>query len=173
MKTEAQEISSIEQLLGYASAMEREAAIRYTELAQAMEQHNNRDVAELFRRLADIEWVHAHHMGQMLDELSISPELATRPPQEALNSAEVPDAGELHYLYQPYHAIDLARKYEQRSAEFYAQLACTSANEELRTMALSFAAEEQAHLEELEQWLKRYPKPFEDWDDDPDPPAEQ
>ncbi len=39
--------------------MEVEAAQRYAELADAMETHNNREVAALFRTMANIESKHA------------------------------------------------------------------------------------------------------------------
>ena len=41
--------------MAHAYALEAEAAERYAEFAAAMENHNNREVAELFRKLARIE----------------------------------------------------------------------------------------------------------------------
>ena len=45
--------------MAQALAMEIEAAQRYAEFADAMEMHNNREVAALFRKMADIEGKHA------------------------------------------------------------------------------------------------------------------
>ena len=45
-----------------ALAMETEAAQRYAEFADAMEMHNNREVAALFRKMADIEGRHAQQI---------------------------------------------------------------------------------------------------------------
>ena len=47
------------EFLARAWAMEVEAAERYAMLADAMEEHNNPEVAELFRKLARIEQLHA------------------------------------------------------------------------------------------------------------------
>ena len=41
--------TALEELMAQALAMEREAVERYTELADVMETHNNREVAALFR----------------------------------------------------------------------------------------------------------------------------
>src|SRR5512134_4189528 len=47
------------EFLARAWAMEVEAVERYSTLADAMEEHNNPEVAELFRKLARIEQLHA------------------------------------------------------------------------------------------------------------------
>ena len=43
-------------------AMEREAVERYTEFADAMEMHNNREVAAMFRTMAGYEGKHAEQI---------------------------------------------------------------------------------------------------------------
>ena len=48
-------IGSIDELMAYAYALEVEASERYADFADAMEMHNNREVAELFRKLSRIE----------------------------------------------------------------------------------------------------------------------
>lgn len=163
---------SLEELFEYAKAMEVEAARRYVQLADMMASHNNPELAALFKRMADIEWVHAYHVGELRREFGV-PESAERAgPGIGLNGAEVPDPLDMHYLHRPYHALELARQYEERSARFYSEVADSAENEEVRTMALRFAAEEETHIRELERWLSRYPEPEQDWDDDPDPPNE-
>jgi hypothetical protein len=42
-------VSTMNELMAFAYALEIEAAERYAEFADAMESHNNREVAELFR----------------------------------------------------------------------------------------------------------------------------
>ena len=52
--------------MALALAMEREAVERYTEFADAMEMHNNDEVAKLFRTMAGYEAKHAEQiMAQM------------------------------------------------------------------------------------------------------------
>jgi hypothetical protein len=50
------------ELMAQALAMEMEAAQRYADFADAMETHNNREVAALFRKMADIESKHAEQI---------------------------------------------------------------------------------------------------------------
>ncbi len=42
---------------------------------------------------------------------------------------------------------------------------------EIRKLAGEFADEEAGHVVLLEEMMKKYPKPEEDWDFDPDPPG--
>ena len=57
---------TLEVFMALAYAMEREAVERYTEFADAMETHNNRDVAALFRTMAQYE---AKHAEQIMAEM--------------------------------------------------------------------------------------------------------
>jgi rubrerythrin len=164
--------ASLEHLLDYARAMEMEAARRYAQLSDMMAQHNNAELAELFRRMADIEWGHVYHVGEIRRELSV-PEAA--PPLRValdLDGSEAISPLDMHYLLRPYHALQLAREHEERAARFYSELAASADDEEVRTTALRFAAEEEAHVRELRRWLARYPEPERDWYEDPDPPNE-
>ena len=49
---------TVEEFMAYACAMEVEATERYAELAELMDTHHNREVAELFAKLARIEGKH-------------------------------------------------------------------------------------------------------------------
>jgi len=71
-------IGSIDELMAYAYALELEASERYADFADAMEIHNNREVAELFRKLARIE---SRHADQVLEEMGWS-----SPPPRVLRS---------------------------------------------------------------------------------------
>ena len=53
-KAVAAAVRTMDALMAYAYALEIEAAERYSEFADAMEEHNNRAVGELFRKLD--EW---------------------------------------------------------------------------------------------------------------------
>jgi rubrerythrin len=158
--------------LARAWSMEVEAAERYAMLADAMEEHNNRDVAELFRKLARIEQLHA---DQLVAE---SP--SGRPPglpaggmrwDEGEEGPETADPGELHYRMQPYHALAIALACEKRANRFFANYARKARNPAVRKAAKEMAEEEAGHVRLIEDWLKRTPEPARDWDDDPDPPA--
>lgn len=158
--------------LARAWSMEVEAVERYSMLADAMEEHNNRDVAELFRKLARIEQLHA---DQLLAE---SP--AVRPPglpaggmlwEEGEEGPETADPGDLHYRMQPYHALKIALECEKRANRFFADYARTVRNPAVRKAAEEMAEEEAEHMRLIEDWIKRTPEPVKGWDADPDPPV--
>jgi rubrerythrin len=160
------------EFLARAWSMEVDAAERYAMLADAMEEHNNRDVAELFRKLARIEQLHADQLA------AESP--SGRPPglpaggmrwEEGEEGPETADPGELHYRMQPYHALTIALACEKRANRFFANYARKARNPAVRKAAEEMAKEEAGHVRLIEDWLKRTPEPASGWDDDPDPPA--
>ena len=51
-------MESVEEFLAYAIKLEQEAAIRFGQLADAMDSCGNRDVGKLFRRLSDYSRLH-------------------------------------------------------------------------------------------------------------------
>ncbi len=164
-------IASIDELMAYAYALELEAAERYAEFAVAMEVHNNREVAELFRKLARIEHRHAE---QVLEEMSW-----TSPPPaphggykwEGFEAPETGEVTELHYLMQPYHALQIALHNEKRAHVFFGGLATQARNPKVKKAAREMEQEEAEHVRLIEEWLKRTPKPGADWAIDPDPPV--
>ena len=162
---------TIEELIVHAQAMEAEAAERYEELADGMEVHNNLEVAALFRRMAEIEGKHSDQVGDLGAGLDL-PELK---PWEyrwgTLESPETPSVESAHYMMQPYHAIQVAIRYERRAINFFeAIIAQAKPGSELLTMATQMADDEREHVRLLNEWLTRYPKPEQDWDEDMDPP---
>ena len=58
---------TLEEFMATALAMEREAAQRYNDMADAMETHNNREVAQLFRTMAGYE---AKHAQTIMEEMN-------------------------------------------------------------------------------------------------------
>jgi rubrerythrin len=152
--------------------MELEAVERYSMLADAMEEHNNREVAELFRKLSRIEQLHA---DQILEE-----HLSKRPPVlppggmrwDAGEGPETADPGELHYRMQAYHALQIALAGEQRACQFFNKVARSATIPAVRKAAQEMAAEEAEHVQLIEDWIKRTSVPDSGWDNDPDPPVQ-
>ncbi len=160
---------NLEALMSQALAMEQEAAQRYADLADAMEMHNNADVAELFRRMAAIEGRHAAQiMQQMGWEHPPSP--APAPAWEGFEAAETVGVDDVHYLMRPWHALQLALSAEQRAERFFGALARSTADESVRKAAQELQDEEREHVELIRAWLARVPQPEPDWAVDPDPP---
>jgi rubrerythrin len=166
----ASPVASIDTLMAYAYALEAEASERYSEFADAMETHNNREVAELFRKLARIENLHAEHILEEMGWSKAPPPPSTGWRWEGLEGPETADHTELHYLMQPYHALQIALHNERRAEAFFANLHRKAPSGKVRDAAKEMAAEETEHVRLVEEWLKRTPKPDTDWAIDLDPP---
>jgi rubrerythrin len=159
------------EFMARAYVMEADAAERYADFADQMDVHNNAEVAALFRKLSRIEALHAQ---RILEEMGWN-----EPPRAPLawrwDDAEPPETTaqtELHYLMQPYHALQLALRNEQRAEKFLASIArAPRTPREIKRVAAEMAEEEREHVRLIRDWMKRVPEPDEDWDRDPDPPA--
>ena len=159
---------SIEEFMAQALAMEREAAQRYEEIADAMEMHNNREVAQLFRTMAGYE---AKHADAIMDEMNWVDAPGVPPGAwPAVESPEMIPGDAVHYLMHPWHALELALAAEQRAEAFFAELARTASDESVRRAAIGLRDEEAEHVAMVKQWMAKVPKPSSDWANDPDPP---
>jgi rubrerythrin len=163
-------IASIEELMAYAYALEVEASERYAEFADAMEMHNNREVAELFRKLARIEHRHAEQVLEEMNWMSAPSAPHSGYKWEGFEAPETGDVTELHYLMQPYHALQIALHNEKRAYVFFGGLVKHAGNAKVKKAAVEMEQEEAEHVRLIEEWLKRTPKPSADWAVDPDPP---
>ncbi len=152
-----------------AYAMELEASTRYAEFADQMEVANNREVAELFRKLAGIEKLHAN---KILEQMGWTTAPADLEPfrWEGLEGPETGEHSDLHYLMQPYHALQIALRNEERAARFFASLARRDLPRAVLDAAHEMAEEEREHVELVKAWMARVPKPEKGWDIDLDPP---
>jgi rubrerythrin len=169
-KPSAAAVRNMNELMAYAYALEIEAAERYAEFADAMEAHNNRAVEELFRKLARIEHKHAE---QILEEMGW-----TAPPSspiggyqwQGLEGPETADFATLHYLMQPFHALEIALLNEKRAFEFFSGLVRRATTDKVKRAAKEMAGEEAEHVRLIEDWMKKVPRPEPQWDVDLDPP---
>ncbi len=161
---------TLEAFMAQALAMELEAVARYTEFADAMEIHNNQDVAAMFRTMAGYEGKHAVAIREQMgwtEATSPAPDDHGWPGFEAPETVPLED---VHYLMQPWHALHLALEAEQRAVDFFGQLAAATDNDAVRAAALEMQQEEVEHVALVKAWLKKVPEPDPDWDEDPDPP---
>ena len=152
-----------------AYTIELEATERYAQFAEQLETHNNREVADLFRKLSEIEALHAK---RILAEMNW-PSMPVLPPAYAWQGAEAPETApfdSLHYLMHPWHALEIALRCETNAKKYYDDIAMSRAPREVREAAKEMAAEEDEHIRLVREWMKRVPQPAEGWDDDPDPP---
>jgi rubrerythrin len=162
--------ATLQEFMVQAYAMEIEAVERYSEFADAMEMHNNREVAAMFRTMAGYEGKHA---AQIMAEMGW-----TQPPQlppggftwAGFEAPETVPLETVHYLMQPWHALQLALAAEQRAEAFFQALANAATDESVRRAALDMRAEESEHVELVKAWMAKVPAPDGNWEDDPDPP---
>lgn len=162
---------SLTEFMAQAYAMEVEAVERYAEFADAMEVHNNLEVAKLFRTMAGYERKHAL---QILEQMGW-----TQPPAPPpggfdwgrdFEGPETVPVEQVHYLMQPWHALTLALQAEQRAEAFFGALADATTDDAVRAAAREMQAEEAEHVELVKAWMAKVPQPSGDWQDDPDPP---
>lgn len=161
---------TLTEFMACALMMEAEAAQRYSELADAMHTHNNREVAELFTRMAAIERGHAQTIAATMKwrEVPVLP-----PGLLDWASVAVPEGAssdDAHYLMQPYQALQLALAGEERAEAFFARMAEAAATDAVRKAALELRDEERGHVALVKAWMDRVAQPVADWADDPDPP---
>lgn len=157
------------ELMSLALEMEMEAAQRYADLADAMDTHNNRAVSALFRKLADIESKHAAQIMAAMAWKQAPAPAATKRHWEGFEAPETTSGDDVHYLMQPYHALELALANEERAERFFGQLARVTVVPSVRKAALGMQAEEREHIALVKAWLKKTPKPSPGWAEDPDP----
>jgi rubrerythrin len=162
-------VSLYEDFMARAYTMELEATERYAQLAEQLDTHNNREVAQLFRKLADIEALHAK---RILEEMRW-PSMPALPPAYAWDGAEGPETApfdSVHYLMQPWHALEIALRCEKEAQKYYESIAVSGAPKNVREAAREMAEEEEEHVRLIQQWMQKVPRPAAGWDEDPDPP---
>lgn len=161
--TPAPAVRTPNELYAHALAIEREAAERYAELAQRMDDLGNDDVAQLFRRLAVFEAEHLDTLERRTNGVQV-PQVA--PGEYAWMDAGAPEtvARELVFrLLTPRHALGIALEAERRAQQFFAEVKATATDPALRALAQEMALEEAGHIAMVEQALAKTPDAQVDW----------
>ena len=162
-------MDSYADFMARAYAMELEATERYAQFADQLDTHNNREVAQMFRKLAGVEALHAK---RILEEMNW-PSMPALPPAFAWETPEGPETApfeQMHYLMQPLHALEIALKCELQAQAYFEDIAASKAPAAVRKAATEMADEEREHVRLIRDWMKRVPQPKPGWDEDPDPP---
>jgi rubrerythrin len=159
----------VDEFMAHAYTLEVEAAERYEELAALMTTHNNREVAELFAKLARIESKHRDQIAARMGWTTVpeAPDFRWETPE----GPETTDFGDLHYLMRPWHALKLAEHNERRAVEFFERTAAARVPAAVRAAAREMAEDEREHVRLIEKWLATVPPPSPGWDEDMDPPS--
>jgi rubrerythrin len=150
-------IEAVPEFLVHALELEHESAERYRLLAETMAVHNNAEVAELFRRMADMSDAHASEViaraeGMLLPEIAPWDFKWSCPGSP---ESDVPDEVEVSYLMTPEQALRLALHNEIRGRDFYAHVASSSPAPQVRSIAGEMAEEESDHVDLLKDWIAK------------------
>lgn len=146
-------MNNIRDFLAHAIQLEREAARRYEELAAAMDTEGNRELKDFFGRMAHYSRLHlaqAMARGGFRDVPVLLPHEFQWP--DGVSPETAGWAG-VDALMSPLAALELALDGERSGHAYYAAVAATTTDAELRAIAGEFAEEEADHVRQLEKLL--------------------
>ena len=146
-------MNDVERFLAHAVQLEAEAARRYEDLAAAMTTDGNRELQSFFARMAHYSRLHlayAMARGGFRKLQPLEPHEYEWPDGTSPETAgwEGVDA-----QMGPREALELALDGERRGHAYYATIAATTTDAELRAIASTFADEEAEHVAELVKLL--------------------
>ena len=149
--------SELANFLAHSLELESEARERYAELADSMDAHHNRPVAEFFRRMAGEAEHHLQEVAELAGPMTL-PSLKAwefdwpdaEPPETASYEA-------LHYRMSLRQAMTLALANEHAAERYYREFAQRSADAGTAAVATRFADEERGHAAQLERMIADLP----------------
>lgn len=146
-------MNDIERFLAHAVALEREAARRYEELAAAMGTEGQRELKTFFARMAHYSRLHLAQATRRAGFREL-PEIAPHEFEWPEGTApETAGWAGVDALMDSRAALQLALEGERGGLAYYAAIAATTTDPEVRALAGEFAAEEAEHVAELERLL--------------------
>lgn len=156
-------IQSVPELYAHAIAIEREAAARYTELAQQMADRDGKAAAEVFAMLARIEAEHLETLERRTDGIAL-PSIPAG--QYQWLDAGAPEAAAHEWLFRvmtPRQALKIALEAEKRAVSFFEGVFLTAADPGIHALAHEMVLEEKEHVALVKYMLERTPDPVIDW----------
>lgn len=148
---------TVRDFLTHAVQLEREAARRYEELSAAMGTEGNRELKAFFGRMAHFSRLHlaqATARGGFRELPTLAPDDYEWPDG---TSPEMAGWAGVDAQMSPRAALELALDGERCGHAYYAAVAATTKDAELRALAGEFAAEEAEHVRELERLIAACP----------------
>ena len=143
--------------LAHAAELEADAMTRYEELADALQVHNNPEVATFFAQMAREAALHLQEVQELADGRTL-PDI---PAWEFDWKEDAPESLSYeapHYRMSLGEALLLALANERSAGAFYAAYAESSGDPETIELARRFAEEEAGHAQQLEQRLAEVPQ---------------
>jgi len=145
--------NSVGLFLAYSIKLEEEAALRFDQLADAMQSAGNKEVGKLFRRLADYSRL---HMKTARDRSGFHDMPKFKPGEFNWPDIESPETAAI-WAADPFigreQALEVALEAESASRAYYRVFLEKTQDPEVRTFAQEFVDEETEHVAELRRWL--------------------
>ena len=153
-------IESPAELYAHAIAIEREAAERYSELAERMADEGRDALAEIFGALGRAETEHLETLLRRTEGVAL-PTIAGGQYHWLGAGAPESAARELVFrLMTPRQALAIALHAERRAQAFFEHVYWTAADPALRALAKEMAAEEREHVALVAQLIESTPQPL-------------
>lgn len=153
-------VRSPAELYSHAIAIEREATLRYRELAERMEQEGRDDLAHVFAALAQAEGEHLEALERRTEGVAL-PDIAEHEYRWYPGGAPESAARELMFrLLTPRGALAIALAAELRAQAFFEAVSWGAVDPALRALAREMAAEEREHAALLTRMLESTPAPL-------------
>lgn len=146
-------MESVEVFLAHTIRLEEEAARRFEQLADAMQTSGNREVGQLFKRLAHFSRMHLAEATARAGFREV-PQLGER--EFEWPDIESPETAAI-WATDPFigceQALEVALDAESAGLAYYQSVLDSSADPEIQRFAREFVAEEGQHVAELQRWL--------------------
>jgi len=150
---EGLEMDSVEIFLAHTVRLEQEAALRFEQLADAMQTAGNREVAQLFKRLAHFSRLHladATARSGFREIPKLDPLEFEWPDIESPETAAI-------WATDPFIGCEqVALDAETAGLRFYSDILDKTNDPEIKRFAQEFVAEESQHVAELDRWLSMH-----------------
>ena len=157
-------IRSPAELYAHAVAIEQEAAERYGELAERMDDEGREDLARVFAELAQMEAEHLETLERRTEGLAL-PGIAEDEYRWLAHGApraapETAPHDLVFRLMTPRSALAMALAAERRAQAFFEQVSWSASDPALRALGREMAADERSHGELIARMFDATPAPL-------------
>lgn len=143
-------VTTMEELLALAFAMEQEAIAGYAELSRRMRQENRPELVAAFERLVAGESERLHHVTEWSERISGRPPRISDLRGKLAPIFDDEGAGKVApELLSAYRAFSMAVRNEERAFIFWTYVAAQAPSDELRRAAEQIARDELGHIATL------------------------
>jgi rubrerythrin len=151
-------ISSTAELYAQTIAMEREAAARYSELAERMDDEGREDLARVFALLAGAEAEHLETLERRTRGIELP---AVDPGAWGWYTSAAPETAARELIFRlmtPRQALAIALKAERRAQFFFEDLSWGAPDASVRALAHEMAIDERGHAALIAAMLEGMPE---------------